>query len=141
MMSSFLGEFRDFAIKGNLIELAVAFILGIAFAAVVTSLVDDIIMPIIGAIVSDEAFTSLTFSFLGVEVFYGNFLAVLVNFLIIAFILFLIVKVVNQLRKEEEEATTKGCPYCASEIPIAAVRCPNCTSALTTESVATEPAI
>lgn len=140
-MSSFLREFRDFAIKGNLIELAVAFILGVAFAAVVTSLVDDIFMPIIGAIVSDDAFTNLTFSFLGVEVFYGNFLAVLVNFLIIAFILFLIVKAVNQLRKEEEEATTKDCPYCASEIPIAAVRCPHCTSALTGESVATEPAM
>lgn len=140
-MSSFLQEFRDFAIKGNLIELAVAFVLGVAFAAVVTSLVDDIVMPIVGAIVSDDAFTALTFSFLGVEVFYGNFLAVLVNFLIIAFILFLIIKAVTKFRKEEEETTTKSCPYCASEIAIAAVRCPNCTSALNGESIAAEPAM
>ena len=122
-----LKEFRDFALKGNLIELAVAFILGLAFAAVVTSFVDDIVMPIVGAIVSDKSFADLTFEIAGVEIFYGSFLTVLLNFLIVAWILFLIVKAANRM-KGPQAATTKECPYCISSIPIGATRCPSCTS-------------
>lgn len=138
-MRDLWAEFQDFALKGNLLQLAVAFVLGVAFAAVVTSLVDDIIMPIVGAIVSDESFAGLTFELAGVEVFYGNFLTVLFNFLLIALVLFLIVKGYNQLVRAEEEPAepaTKRCPYCMTDIPLEATRCPNCTSQLAEGSVA-----
>jgi len=125
-----LREFREFAMKGNLIDLAVAFILGVAFAAVVTSVVDDLIMPIVGAIVSDKSFADLTFEIAGVDIRYGNFLTVLLNFLIVAWILFLIVKAANRM-KGPQAATTKECPYCISAIPIGASRCPACTSEVT----------
>jgi large conductance mechanosensitive channel len=122
-----LKEFRDFALKGNLIDLAVAFILGVTFAAVIASFVNDIIMPIVGAVVSDKSFADLTFEIAGVNILYGSFLTVLLNFLIVAWILFLIVKAANRM-KGPQAATTKECPYCISSIPIGATRCPSCTS-------------
>jgi large conductance mechanosensitive channel len=122
-----LKEFRDFALKGNLIDLAVAFILGLTFAAVVTSFVDDIIMPIVGAVVSDKSVADLTFEIAGVAIRYGSFLTVLLNFLIVAWILFLIVKAANRM-KGPQAASTRECPYCISSIPIGATRCPSCTS-------------
>lgn len=122
-----LQEFKEFAFKGNLIELAVAFILGLAFSAVVTSFVDDIIMPIVGAVVSDKSFADLTFEIAGVDIFYGSFLTALLYFLIVAWVLFLIVKAANRMRGPQA-ATTRECPYCISSIPIGASRCPNCTS-------------
>lgn len=122
-----LREFKEFALKGNLIDLAVAFILGLAFAAVVTSFVDDIIMPIVGAVVSDKSFADLSFEIAGVDIRYGSFLTVLLNFLIVAWILFLIVKAANRM-KGPQAATTRECPYCISSIPIGATRCPSCTS-------------
>lgn len=122
-----LQEFKEFALKGNLIDLAVAFILGIAFSAVITSVVDDLVMPIVGAIVSDKSFADLTLEVAGVDIRYGSFLTVLLNFLIIAWILFLIVKAANRM-KGPQAATTKECPYCISAIPIGATRCPACTS-------------
>lgn len=138
-MRGLWAEFQDFALKGNLMQLAVAFVLGVAFAAVVTSLVDDIIMPIVGAVVSDESFAGLTFELAGVEVFYGNFLTVLFTFLVIALVLFFIVKGYNQLVRAEEEPpepATKRCPYCMTDIPLEATRCPNCTSQLAETPVA-----
>jgi len=128
-----LADFKAFALKGNLLDLAVAFILGVAFAAVVTSLVNDIFMPIIGAIIGDEDLSARTFSISGVAIGYGAFLAALLNFVIIALVLFWIVRVATRLQRQQEvveEATLKDCPYCRTEIPIAAVRCPNCTSQL-----------
>jgi len=122
-----LKEFRDFALKGNLIDLAVAFILGVTFAAVIASFVNDIIMPIVGAVVSDKSFADLTFEIAGVNILYGSFLTVLLNFLIVAWILFLIVKAANRM-KGPQAATTRECPYCISSIPIGASRCPSCTS-------------
>jgi large conductance mechanosensitive channel len=122
-------EFREFALKGSLVDLAVAFILGVAFAAVVTSLVDNIFMPIIGAVVSDESFANLSADVGGAELRYGAFLAALLNFVLIALVLFIVVKAVNQLRRREEvieEATTKSCPACAMDIPVQATRCPYC---------------
>ena len=133
-----LADFKAFALKGNLLDLAVAFILGVAFAAVVTSLVNDIFMPIIGAIIGNEDLAERTFSVSGVAIGYGAFLAALLNFVIIALVLFWIVRVATRLQRQQEvveEATMKDCPYCQTEIPIAAVRCPNCTSQL--EGVAT----
>ena len=130
-MGNLWKEFKEFAIGGNLIELAVAFVLGVAFAAVVTSVVDDLIMPIIGAIVSDQSFANLTFEVGGAEVRYGNFISVLFTFLVIALVLFGIIQAYNQLRRQEEEAvTTKACPYCKNDIDLEATRCPNCTSQL-----------
>ncbi len=120
-------DFKDFAIGGNLVQLAVAFVLGLAFTAVVTSLVNDIFMPIIGAIVSDKSFAALSFDIGGATVMYGNFLTVMVTF-----VLFLVVQGYNELRKHEAAAPVdiKSCPYCLSDIPLAATRCPSCTSEL-----------
>ncbi|CAN5787214.1 large conductance mechanosensitive channel protein MscL [soil metagenome] len=120
--------FKAFAIKGNLVDLAVAFILALAFIAVLTSFLDDIIWPIIGGIVSDRSFAALTFEFLGADVRYGNFLTEIIYFLMIAIILFAVVTAYSRFR--EAEITTKRCPYCVTEIPLAASRCPNCTSPL-----------
>ena len=129
-MAAIWQEFKAFAFKGNLIDLAIAFVLGLAFTAVVTSLVNDIIMPIVGGIIGDESFASLTFTFLGVEVFYGNFLTAVFYFLIVAWVLFLIIKAINRMQRPAAEGApaTRECPFCLSSIPRLASRCPNCTS-------------
>lgn len=130
-MRDLIAEFKAFAIKGNFIELAVAFILGVAFQAVIVSLVDNIFMPIIGAIVGNESLGAKTFEIGGVAIGYGAFLAALINFLLIALILFIVIKAYNRMRTQEEETvTTKPCDFCATDIPLAATRCPNCTSEL-----------
>jgi large conductance mechanosensitive channel len=121
-------EFKAFVMRGNLIELAVAFILGLAFAAVVTAFTD----VVLGAI-AYVAGGDVSFDQLGVErdgqivIPYGRFLTALLSFLIVAFVLFLIVKAYNRTRPEQS-TTTKACPFCASTINVAATRCPNCTS-------------
>jgi large conductance mechanosensitive channel len=122
-----LKEFRDFITRGNLVEIAVAFILGLAFAAVVTAFT-NVVMSFIGAIFGgDVTFDQLTFELNGTPIPYGAFLTALVNFLIIAFILFLIVKAYNRVRKQPE-ATTRPCPYCKTDISKDASRCSACTS-------------
>jgi large conductance mechanosensitive channel len=128
-MAAWAREFKEFAFKSNLIDLAIAFILGTAFAVVIKSLVDNIFMPIVGAILSDESFAGLTFEFLGVEILYGQFITDVIYFLAVAWILFLIIKAVNQLRRQEQPGT-KDCPYCITPIPIPATRCPSCTAEL-----------
>jgi large conductance mechanosensitive channel len=120
-----LKEFKDFALKGNLLELAVAFVLGVAFAAVVTSFVDDVIMQLIAAIVGKPDFSDLTFSIGEGVIRYGSFLTALVTFLIIAWVLFLIVKAVQTAMPAK--ATQRDCPHCLSSIPIAAGTCAHCT--------------
>ena len=117
-------EFRDFALKGNLVELAVAFVLGVAFAAVVTSLVDDVIMQLVAAIVGKPDFSSLTFSIGKGEIRYGAFLTALVTFLIIAFVLFLVVKAVQKAMPTK--VTQRDCSHCLSSIPIGADTCAFC---------------
>ena len=121
-----LKEFREFALKGNLLELAVAFVLGLAFAAVVTSFVDDIIMQLIAAIVGKPDFSNLTFSIGDGVIRYGSFLTALVTFLIIAWVLFLIVKAVQQMLPEPK-VNERDCPHCLSSIPIGASACAFCT--------------
>ncbi|MCT4778327.1 MULTISPECIES: large-conductance mechanosensitive channel protein MscL [Exiguobacterium] len=94
-------EFKEFAIKGNVIDLAVAFILGAAFTAIVTSLVNDIFMPFLGILIGGIDFSTLTASVLGVNVTYGNFLQEVVKFFLVAFALFMMVKVLNRLKREQ----------------------------------------
>ena len=121
-----LKEFREFALKGNLLELAVAFVLGLAFAAVVTSFVDDIIMQLVAAIIGKPDFSNLTFSIGDGVIRYGSFLTALVTFLIITWVLFLIVKAVQQMMPEPK-VTERDCPHCLSSIPIGASACAFCT--------------
>lgn len=99
-----LKEFRDFAMRGNVIDLAVAFILGVAFVAIVTSLVNDIIMPIVGVIIGGLDFSSLSVTVGSAAIAYGKFIQAIVNFIIVAFVLFLIVRAINRLNKKKEEA-------------------------------------
>ena len=127
-MEKLWNDFKAFAVKGNLVDLAVAFILALAFTAVLMSFLDDIIWPILGGIVSDKSFASLTFDFLGADVRYGNFMTEVIYFFLIALILFVVVMGYDRLKSAD--VTTKSCPYCHSTIPIAATRCPNCTSQL-----------
>lgn len=94
-------EFKEFAIKGNVIDLAVAFILGAAFTAIVTSLVNDIFMPFLGILIGGINFSTLAVSVLGVNVTYGNFLQEIVKFFLVAFALFMMVKVLNRLKREK----------------------------------------
>jgi len=154
-----LKEFRQFIMRGNVVDMAVGIIMGVAFGAIVTSLVSDVIMPPIGLLVGDVDFTNL-FAVLkngspvgpyasladaktagAVTINYGVFLIAVISFIIIAFAVFMIVRYVNRLRnqmdrqKEETakaEPTTKECPYCLSSIPLKASRCPQCTSQLET---------
>lgn len=130
-------EFRDFILRGNVVDLAVAVVIGVAFGAVVTSLVENIITPIIAAIGGQPDFSSLDFEINNSVFRYGAFLNAVIAFLIIAAVIFfLVVKPMNRMlarvRKPEtsEDVTTRQCPECLSDVPMAARRCPHCTSAI-----------
>ena len=135
----FVKEFKDFIMRGNVMDLAVGVIIGGAFTAIVTSLNEDIITPIIG-IFGGTDFSSLTVKLGSGEaapvLAYGNFITAVINFLITALVLFCIIKAFNsasnKMKKPVEEAapTTKICPYCRSEVALEATRCPHCTSEL-----------
>ncbi len=131
-MKKFFGEFKEFIMRGNVMNLAVGVIIGGAFSAIVTSLTDDIISPILG-IFGGMDFSNLVANVNGAEIKYGAFITAIINFLIMAFIIFLMVKGINKVmslgkKKVEEEPTTKVCPFCCSEIDIKATKCPHCTS-------------
>jgi len=147
-----LKEFKEFAMRGNVVDMAVGVVIGAAFGAIVTSLVNDILMPIIGLLLGNADFTNLFFVLRegsgpapydtlalaqeagAITLNYGLFINAIVSFIIVAFAIFLLVRSINRLQREEEappaEPTTKNCPYCFSEIDIQATRCPNCTSQL-----------
>lgn len=127
-----LKEFRDFAMRGNVMDLAVGVIIGGAFGKIISSLVGDIIMPLIGLLVGGIDFTGLKFTVGSAAVNYGTFTQNIVDFLIIAFVIFLMVRGISRLQKPAPTAapTTKDCPHCFSTIHIKATRCPNCTSEL-----------
>ena len=127
--SRLITEFKDFALQGNVMSLAVGIIIGAAFQGVVTSLVDNMISPILG-LFAGANLNHMSVSFLGVTIGYGAFLTAVINFLIMAMVVFLIVKSVNSLinRKPEPESTLRKCPFCISEIEKAATRCPHCTA-------------
>jgi large conductance mechanosensitive channel len=121
-----LKEFKEFALRGNLLDLAIAFVLGVAFSAVVTSLVDDVIMNVIAALVGKPDFSDLTLTIGDGVIRYGAFLTALVTFLIIAWVLFLVVKAV-QAMVPAKKAADRDCPHCLSSIPIGAGTCAFCT--------------
>ena len=140
-----LKEFREFIARGSVLDLAVAVIIGAAFGKIVTSLVEGVIMPPIGLLLGKVDFSNLIIDLSGQQpasladaktkglpvIAYGAFLNDVITFLIVAFVIFLIVKAVNRAQREEAAApTTKDCPYCLSAIPIAATRCSGCTSEL-----------
>jgi large conductance mechanosensitive channel len=142
-----LGEFKKFAMRGNVIDLAVGVIIGAAFGKIVSSLVDDVIMPPIGLMLGHMDFSNLFVSLNGTHydtiaaakaagaptLNYGIFFNAILNFLIVAFAVFLLVQQVNRWGKKPEPAaapTTKDCPQCAMAIPLAAKRCPHCTTQL-----------
>ena len=141
-------EFKEFVMRGSVIDMAVGIIVGAAFSSIVNSLVNDILMPPIGLLLKGVDFSNLYVSLTG-EAFdsladaqaagaatlnYGLFINAVINFLIIALVIFLLMKAINQLRREPEgepaPPTTKECPYCLSTVPIKATRCPHCTSQL-----------
>jgi large conductance mechanosensitive channel len=128
-----LGEFKTFVMRGNLLELAVAFIMGVAFATVVTAFA-NIILSFIAAIFGGSvSFNHLTFKVNDTPIPYGAFLTAVMSFLIIAWVLFFLVRAYNRVNQPREESkNTKPCEYCQTEISINAVRCPNCTSQLVT---------
>jgi large conductance mechanosensitive channel len=141
-----LKEFKEFAFKGNMLDLAFAVIIGGAFGLIITSLVNDIIMPLLGQLLGKVNFADLFISLSGEKysslaaakaagaatVNYGVFINTIINFLIIAFVIYLLIRQINHMKKAPAPtaATTKECPFCFTQIPIPATRCPNCTSVL-----------
>ena len=137
-MKKLFSEFKAFISKGSVLDLAIGVIIGAAFKGIVDSLVNDIISPLIG-LIADTNFTELVWQIGGVSLKYGAFITAIINFLIMAIVLFLIVKAISgardlgtKLKKSEAAApaapTVKTCPYCKSAIAIDATRCPHCTS-------------
>ncbi len=146
------GEFKTFAMKGNVIDMAVGIIIGAAFGKIIDSLVKDIIMPPLGWLMGKVDFTNLYLTLPNydgeiikypsleaaqsagaVTINYGIFINTMISFIIVAFSVFILVKAINKLRAQEvkeETVTTKTCPYCFSNIDIRATKCPNCTSAI-----------
>ena len=141
-----LREFREFVMRSNVLDLAIAVIIGGAFGKIVTSFVNDVIMPPIGLLLGGVDFTNLFIALDGnlyesldaakvsgaATINYGVFLNTVIDFIIVAFVIFLIIKSANKMRKPAPaaEPTTKECPHCFTTIPIKAKRCPNCTSQL-----------
>ena len=147
-----LKDFKEFAVKGNVVDMAVGIIIGAAFGTIVTSLVNDVIMPPIGLLLGNVDFSNL-FAVLkdgtpagpyasladaekagAVAVFYGKFINTIISFIIVAFAVYLLVRSINTLKREQEappaEPTTKECTYCLSTIPIRATKCAHCASQL-----------
>ena len=147
-----LKDFKEFAVKGNVVDMAVGIIIGAAFGTIVTSLVNDVIMPPIGLLLGNVDFSNL-FAVLkdgmpagpyasladaekagAVAIFYGKFINTIISFIIVAFAVYLLVRSINRLKREQEappaEPTTKECTYCLSTIPIRATKCAHCASQL-----------
>ncbi len=142
-------DFKEFITKGNLVQFAVAFIMGTAFATVVKSFIGDVIMPIIGKLIGNVDFANLYVNLSGqayesaaaareagaAAIYYGAFINTVVTFLIVALVMFYLIRAVARLQRPAPDApvTVKTCPFCDTSIPLAATRCPNCTSNLQSE--------
>jgi len=146
---SFVSEFKEFTMRGNVLDMAVGIIIGAAFGKIVSSLVNDVIMPPIGLLLGGVDFSNLFMTISGdvfptlaeaqaagaVTINYGVFINNIIDFIIVAFAIFLVIRQVNRMKRKEEAAptpapNTKECPFCQTAIPIKATRCPNCTSQL-----------
>jgi len=127
-----LKEFRDFAMRGNVMDLAIAVIIGGAFGKIIASLVNDILMPLIGLILGGINFSELSATVGDTVITYGAFIQAIVDFIIVAFVIFMLVRTMNNMKKQPAPAdpTTKECQYCFTAVPIKATRCPHCTSQL-----------
>ncbi len=143
-----LKEFKEFAMRGNVLDMAIGIIIGAAFGKIITSFVNDMLMPPIGLLLGKVDFSNLFIDLSGqrhptlatakaagaATINYGVFLNTILDFLIVAFAIFLLIRQVNRIQRTAETApaapTTKDCPYCASAIPLKALRCPQCTSDL-----------
>ena len=141
-------EFKEFTLRGSVLDLAIGIIIGAAFGKIVTSFVNDILMPPIGLVLGKVDFANLFINLSGTPyttladaqaagaatINYGIFINTVLDFIIVAFVIFLLIRQINRMKRKEEAApaapTTKECPYCFSTIPIKATRCPNCTSEL-----------
>ena len=125
-------EFRDFAMRGNVIDLAVGVIIGGAFGKIVGSLVNDVLFPLIGLVLGGVNLAEKSTTVGSAVILWGSFLQSIIDFIIIAFVIFIIVRTMNRMQKPAPaaEPTTKDCPYCNTTISIKAKRCPNCTSQL-----------
>lgn len=148
-MTNFLREFREFAARGNVIDLAVGVIIGAAFGKIVSSLVKDVVMPPIGALLGGIDFSEFYINLSGTHypsladaqkagaatINVGMFINTVIEFLIVAFAIFVMVRVINRLQREPPpDPTTKECPYCLSQIPLKATKCAHCTSELPAET-------
>lgn len=156
-MKKFFGEFKEFIMRGNVVDLAVAVIIGGAFQAIIKSFIDDLVMPFIGLLTGGINFADQFLVLktpdgikaadilsieqakeVGATVWaYGSFITAVINFIVMAFVIFIMVKAINKAQtigkkkeEKEEEVTTKDCPFCCTEISINATRCPHCTSEL-----------
>ena len=135
-MKTFMAEFKKFVARGNVMDMAVGIIIGGAFTAIVTSLVDDILMPVLSLLTGGFDFSALCVV-LGegenaATLNYGSFIAAITNFLLISLVIFMLIRAINKLsaKKEEAPAATKECPFCKEQVAVKAVRCPHCTSEL-----------
>ena len=137
-MKKFMEEFKKFISRGNVMDMAVGVIIGGAFTAIVNSLVNDVMMPVLSLITGGLDFSKLCIA-LGegegaATLNYGAFIAAVINFLLIALVIFVLIKTINKFSEKKEEApapaTTKECPYCKEKVAIAATKCPHCTSSL-----------
>lgn len=146
-MKKFFEEFKEFINRGNVVDLAVAVVIGAAFTAIVNSVVSDLIMPIVGVVTGGINFTDMKWTIpVGAgesSIAYGNFINAVIQFLIIAFVVFLIIKALNKAKglttkgKHEEEKEAPKCPYCLEEVAEGATRCPHCTAELPAPAKAT----
>ncbi len=140
-------DFREFIMRGNVLDMAVGIIIGIAFGAIVNSMVNDLIMPPIGLVLGKVDFSNLFINLSGTDyaalaeakkagaavIAYGVLINTIINFLIVAIVMFVIIRVFNRFRKKQEAApSNKDCPFCFTSIPVKATRCPHCTSELKT---------
>lgn len=136
-MKKFLKEFREFALKGNVMDLAIGVIIGAAFQAIVTAFTESFINPLINSIGGAEVAGHIEIFNTGQYIEYGAFLTAVINFIIMAFVIFMIIKGINSIsrvgKKEEAAALTRKCPYCFGEIDIKATKCMHCTSDVTSE--------